>query len=56
MQVKVVRDSMNQMLEAWKEIPEKELDLPKPLSESKSSSYPKGDDFFVFFHDLAVCV
>ncbi|KAI0518902.1 hypothetical protein KFK09_006339 [Dendrobium nobile] len=39
--VKVVRDSMKRMLEAWKDIPEEDLDMPKPLSESQSSSYLK---------------
>ncbi|KAH0466045.1 hypothetical protein IEQ34_006148 [Dendrobium chrysotoxum] len=39
--VKVVRDSMKRMLEAWKDIPEEDLDTPRPLSESQSSSYLK---------------
>ncbi|XP_020576178.1 TORTIFOLIA1-like protein 4 [Phalaenopsis equestris] len=38
--VKIVRDSMNRMLDVWREIPEKELDLLPP-SESQSNSYVK---------------
>lgn len=36
-QVKVVRDTMNQMIDAWKEIPDVSDDVSPPL-QSRSSS------------------
>lgn len=44
MQVKIVRESMNRMIEAWKEIPDMDEEVcssdvpPSPHSQTRSSS------------------
>jgi hypothetical protein len=47
MQVKIVRESMNRMIEAWREIPDMEEDVcssDAPPSQARSS--PTGDVAF----------